>query len=192
MRTTSKDKILEGARKEAELLYPHNIVTIVEKYEIPHSLIINLDQTPLKYIPAMNHTIAKQNFKSVSIARSSDKRSITGTFTITLHGHFLPMQLIYGGKTKQSLPRFKFSDGLSLSCNAKDFSSAMESIKLVNEIVIPYVQSWRNELGKPKQVALVIMNVFQGQITDNVISLLRDNNIHYILVPHIWLNSFNP
>ena len=50
MRTTGKVEIPEGARKEAELLYLHNIVTIVEKYEIPHSLIMNLDQTLLKYI----------------------------------------------------------------------------------------------------------------------------------------------
>ena len=72
MRTTGKAEIPEGARKEAELLYLHNIVTIVEKYKIPHSLIMNLDQTPLKYIPAMNRTVAKQNYKSVSIAGSSD------------------------------------------------------------------------------------------------------------------------
>ena len=143
MRTTGKVEIPEGARKEAELLYLHNIVTIVEKYEIPHSLIMNLDQTPLKYIPAMNHTMAKQNSKSVSIAGSSDKCSIIGTFTITLNGQFLPMQLIYGGKTKQSLPRFKFPDGFSLSCNPKHFSNAMESIKQINEIIITFVQSQR-------------------------------------------------
>ena len=84
MRTTGKVEIPEGAGKEAELLYLHNIVTIVEKYEILHSSIMNSDQPPLKHIPAMNHTMAKQNSKSVSIAGSSDKRSITGTFTITL------------------------------------------------------------------------------------------------------------
>ena len=150
MRTAGKVEIPEGARKGAELLYLHNIVTIVEKYEIPHSLIMNLDQTPLKYIPAMNHTMAKQNPKSVSIAGSSFKRSITGTFTITLNGHFLPMQLIYGGKTKQNPLRFKFPNGFSLSCNPKHFSNAIESIKLINEIIIPYVQSQRKELGKPK------------------------------------------
>ena len=166
MRTTGKVEIPEGARKEAELLYLHKIVKIVEKYEIPHSLIMNLDQTPLKYIPAMNHTMAKQNSKSVSIAGSSDKGSLTGTFTITLNGHFLPMQLIYGGKTKQRLPRFKFPDGFSLSCNPKHFSNAMESIKLINEIIIPYVQSQRKELGIPKQAALVIMDVFRRQITE--------------------------
>ena len=175
MQTTGKVEIPEGARKKAELLYLHNIVTIVEKYKIPHSLIMNLDQTPLKFIPAMNHTMAKQNSKSVSVAGSSGKRSITGTFTITLNGHFLPMQLIYGGKAKQRLPRYKFPDGFSLSCSPKHFSNAMESIKLINEIIIPYVQSQRKELGKSKQAALVIMDVFRGQIIDDVISLLRDN-----------------
>ena len=42
-RTTGKVEILEGGRKAAD-----NIVTIVEKYDIHHSLIMNLDQTPLK------------------------------------------------------------------------------------------------------------------------------------------------
>ena len=114
IRTMGKAEIPEGARKEVELLYIHNIVTIVEKYKIPHSLIMNLDQTHLRYIAAMNHTMANQNSKSVSIAGSSDKRSIIGAFTITLNSHFLSMQLIYTGKRKQSLPRFKFPDGFSL------------------------------------------------------------------------------
>ena len=59
MQTTGKVEIPEGAKKEAELLYLYNIVMIVEKCEIPHSLIMNSDQTPLKYVPAMNHTMAK-------------------------------------------------------------------------------------------------------------------------------------
>ena len=59
MQTTGKVEIPEGARKEAELLYLRNIITIVKKYEILHSLIMDLDQTPLKYIPAINHTMPK-------------------------------------------------------------------------------------------------------------------------------------
>ena len=59
MQTTGKVEIPEGARKEAELLYLRNIITIVKKYKILHSLIMDLDQTPLKYIPAMNHTMPK-------------------------------------------------------------------------------------------------------------------------------------
>ena len=63
MWNTGKAEIPEGSRKEAELLYLHNTVTIIEEYKIPHSLYMNLDQTPLKYIHAMNHTMAKQNSK---------------------------------------------------------------------------------------------------------------------------------
>ena len=151
---------------------------------------MNLDQTSLKFIPAINHTMAKQNSKSVFIAESSEKHSVTGTFTVFLNGHFLPMQLIYGRKTKQSFLRFKFLDGFLLSCNPKHFSNAMESIKLINEIIIPYVQSQRKEIGKPKQATLVIMDVFRGQITDAAIFLLRDNNIHYVLVPNNMTQLF--
>ena len=68
----------------------------------------------------------------------------------------------------------------------------MESIKLINEIIIPYVQSQRKELGKPKQAALVIMDLFRGQITDDVISFLRDSNIHYVLVPNNMTQLFQP
>ena len=68
----------------------------------------------------------------------------------------------------------------------------MESIKLINEIIIPYVQSQCKELGKPKQAVLVIMDVFRGQITDDVISLLRENNIHYVLVPNNMTQLFQP
>ena len=86
-----------------------------------------------------------------------------------MNDHFLPMQLIYGEKTKQSFPRFKFPDGFSLSCNPKHFSNTMESIKLINEIIIACVQIQRKELGKPKQAAFLIMDVFRGQLTNDVI-----------------------
>ena len=192
LRTTGKVEIPEGARKEAELLFLHNIVSVVERYEIPDSLIMNLDQTPLKYIPAMNHTLAKRNSKSVAIVGSTDKRSITGTFVITLDGRFLPMQLIYGGKTQQSLPRFKFPDGFSLSCNPKHFSNTEESIKIIKEVLLPYIEDQRKQLGKPNQSVLLTMDVFRGQITNDVTSLLTKHNVHVVLVPANMTQLFQP
>jgi len=62
MRTTGKVEIPEGARREAELLYLHDIVSTIERHDIPSHLVMNLDQTPLKYIPAMNHTMANWYF----------------------------------------------------------------------------------------------------------------------------------
>ena len=123
---------------------------------------MNLDQTSLKYVSAMNDIMAKKNSSSVPIIGSSDKRSITGTFIVTLDGQFLPMQLIYGGKTLKSLPNFEFPDSFSLSVNPKHFSNNQESIKVVTEIVVPYVENQRKELQKPDQAALLILDVFHG------------------------------
>ena len=36
------------------------------------------------------------------------------------------------------------------------------------------------------------MDVFRGHITDSVISLLTDNNIHYVLVPNNMTQLFQP
>ena len=105
MKTTGRIKIAKGAKKKAQLLYLRDTVSLVNDHNIPDSLILNLDQTKLKYIPSANHTLAKKDSKSTGIAGSGDKRYITGTFTVSLKEGFLSMQLIYGGKTNQSLPR---------------------------------------------------------------------------------------
>ena len=75
----------------------HDIVDIVERY--PISLILNLDRTPLKYVPVGNEMAS-----SITTDGSSDKRCINETFAIMMHGKFLPMYLIYKVKTGQSLP----------------------------------------------------------------------------------------
>ena len=192
MKTTGKVEIPEGAKKEAELLYLHNIVAIVEEHEIPPDLIMNLDQTVLKYVPVLHHTMAKKGAKSVSISGSADKRCITGTFVITLAGDFLPLQLIYDGKTTQSLPRFKFPESFSLSVNPKHFSNTEESIKIINEIVLPYVDKQREKLDTNGQAALLILDVFRGQMTQEVTTLLHKNNILFVTVPNNMTHLFQP
>ena len=89
--TTAKLKIPDGAFKEVQLLFTHDVVSQVGKYNIPDFLIINVDQTPTKYVPVSRSTLAKKNSKAVAIKGSSDKRSITPTFSITFSGKFLPM-----------------------------------------------------------------------------------------------------
>ena len=192
MKTTGKVEIPEGARKEAELMYLHNIVAIVEENKIPQNLIMNLDQTPLKYVPVSHHTMAKKGVKSVSIAGSSDKRCITATFVITLEGDFLPLQLIYSDKTKQSLARYKFPESLSLSVNPKHFSNTEESIKIIEEIALPYVEKEREKLDDPDQATLLILDVFREQMTSEVTNLLRNNNIFFVTVPNNMTYLFQP
>ena len=112
--------------------------------------------------------MAPKSVKHVAIAGLNDRRAITLTLTISLDGKMLPFQVIYGGKTKQSLPKVKFPDGFSLSVNEKHYSNKEEVIKHLNEIVIPYVKRERERLEKPNQHALLVWDVFRGQMVDEV------------------------
>ena len=121
--------------------------------------------------------MAAKGSTNVTIHGCNDKRMISATFVITLAGEFLPIQLIYGGKTLQSLPRYRFPESFSLSVNEKHYSNTDESLKLFNEIIIPYNNSVRSSRDIPDdQYALVIMDVFTGQKTREVLNLLKDNN----------------
>lgn len=192
-KTCAKIDLPESARKEIEYLFLYEIVSKVEKYTIPDCLIINFDQTPLKMVQCGNSTLAKKNSKAVTIVGADDKRSITATFSVTLSGKFLPMQLIYGGKTLQSLPRYKFPEDFSLSVNRKHFSNTTESIKLLNEVIVPYVKKERELKGLDKrQKALVIMDVFTGQMTSEVKEVLEKNDILVTNVPANMTRFYQP
>ena len=166
-------------------------MAIVEENKIPQNLIMNLGQTPLKDVPVSHHIMAKKGVKSVSIAANSDKRCITGTFVITLEGDFLLLQLIYCGKAKQSLPRYKFPESFS-RVNPKHFSSIEESIKSIEEIVLPYVEKEREKFDDPGQAVLLILDVFKGQMTSEVTNLLRNNNIFFVTVPNNMTHHVQP
>ena len=140
--TTAKLELLPRACKEVELVFYHQIVEKVEKHNIPESLTVTFDQTPSEHMLVSTTTLAKRNSKQVRKGGSGDKKAITAIFTITLHGKSLGMQLISGGKTVQSFPRFKFPQEFSLSVNKKHYSNEAESIKLIEEIM-----SSKNEKG---------------------------------------------
>ena len=135
-----------GAQNEAELKFLHQIANQVKKYQILLSLIINFDQNLSKYVQVSSMTMAKRGETNVPIAGASDKRSITATFSIIFHNEFLPMQLIYKGKTNQSLPKVDFPDGFSLSANKTHYSNEEEALKFIDEMILSHVQKERAKL----------------------------------------------
>jgi len=99
--------------------------------------------------------------------------------------------LIYGGKTTQSLPKFKFPSSFSLSINEKHFSNTNESITLIEDIIVPYVISQRKSLGLDEnQYALLILDVFSGQMTEQVQEKLKESRILFVRVPANMTNLF--
>ena len=64
--STAQPEIPECAQKEAELIF---------------HLIINIDQTPLKFAPvSSSQTMATKNFKHVHVTGFSYEQAITGIF----------------------------------------------------------------------------------------------------------------
>ena len=60
----------------------------------------------------------------------------------------------------------------------------------LNHIIIPYIQDKRKEHGLPDDYpALVLYDVFKGQCTANVGSVLQANNILYVLIPPNCINK---
>ena len=71
-------------------------------------MVLNLDQTPLKYVPCGTGTLTQKSSSTVPIKVASDKRMITGTFTISLDGQLLTMQVIYTVKSDRNIPKVDF------------------------------------------------------------------------------------
>ena len=75
-KTASKPEIPQRAKNEAALILQHQIVDLVEKYQIASLMLINIDQTPLKYAPVSNQTMVQKRSKHVAIEGSSYKNAI--------------------------------------------------------------------------------------------------------------------
>ena len=103
---------------------------------------------------------------------------ITATFSIRLTGEFLSIQLIYGGKTIKSIPAVSFPSDFVISVNKQHYSNEKEALNKLENIIIPYVEQQRVSLNLAfDHPALIIMDVFKGQMTCVVRELIRKYHI---------------
>ena len=154
----------------------------IEDCSIPLSMVLNLNQTPLKYVPVASQTLSQKGAKHISIYGVAFKKAITAKFGNT--NKFLLMYLIYGVKIQRSYPNFAFSGLFSLSCNLKHFSNNQELLTLIEEIIIRYLEKeWEKLKLESNHWRLLIIDVFSGQMTDPVLAKLKENYIKLVRVP---------
>ena len=171
--TTRKVEVPDAVKEELGLSLYYDIVQKVTRHNIPPSLTMNLDQTPSKFIPGSKAMQAKIVSSTVPIAGSTEKKAIILTFVIVLNGAFLPIQEICEGKATRYLPRVKFPEAFCLSFNEKQWGNEKESLKIIEDIIVPYVTKEREKLSSPNQPALLIMDVFKGQMTNPCFEEIR-------------------
>ena len=109
--TTKKPKFTVSNFEELKSQYLMDIKAIVTMEEIPDDLLVNWDQTAIKYIPLSNWTMDKEGSKRVEVIGIDNKCQLTATFAASFSGHFLPVQLVYEGKTIKCHPAVEFPEG---------------------------------------------------------------------------------
>ena len=178
---------------EEKFTFQRAISAAISEHDIPTSLVINLDQTPLSYVSPGKYTFSFKGAKNVPIRGVDDKRQITGTFAVTLTGKFLPMQLIYNGKTKRSLPKFKFPNSFSVVFTENHWSNTDKSVEFFEKIIFPYLDKVKKENRYPnEQYSLIVMDFFKGQHNDTLKELCSQNNCEVVIVPHNLTHKFQP
>ena len=110
-----------------------------------------------------------------------DKRQITAIFCGSILGDFLPVQIIYKGKTTRCHPRFPFPTGWHITHSPNHWSTEETMLQYIDHIIVPYVEKVREVVGD--STALVIMDNFKGQVTNSVTNVLEVNNILVVLLP---------
>ena len=119
--------------------------------EIPIELIFNWDQTGVNYVPVSAWTMKKEGSKRVEIVRADDKRQITAVFTVSMAGDFLPVQLIYQGKTSKCLPPYVFPLDWHITYSANHWSNDTTMQGYVDKILLPCIKksSNLNQINRP-------------------------------------------
>ena len=106
----------------------------------------------------------KKGAKIVEIAGVDDWRQDTAVFAATAVGEFLPIQLVYQGKTAASLPPFTSPDDWNVMYTPNRWAKEQTTKTYIEQIILPYVNETRKQLDlEDNHPALVI---FKGQCTE--------------------------
>ena len=128
--------------------------------------------------------MAEHKLKRVEVSGIEDKQQITATFAASLSGSFLPVQLVYQGKTSKCHPSIDCPNNWHITHSPNHWCNESTMILYVQLIIVSYAQKTRKNLGLPdSQSAMVILDEFKGQTTEQVLNLLKQNNINYVIVP---------
>ena len=83
----------------------------------------------------------------MSLKGLHDNSQIAATFVVSATGSFLPIQLIYQGKSKRCLPRFTFPSNFHVTFTQSHWSNLEKCEDLFKVIIFPYLSAKRRSLA---------------------------------------------
>ena len=110
-----------------------------------------------------------------------------------MSGEFLPIQLIYKGKTERCDPKFNFPASFNVTQSPNHWSNEDKAKEILHKVIIPYERNKRSELGLRKnQPWLLIADVFKAHLTEPVKKIVAEESGKMIPVPNNLTHKFQP
>ena len=182
--TTAKSKASEANFAEQKI-FLNDVVATVTMEEIPAELILYWE---LKSCPPW--TMEECGAKHVEMVGVNDKRQIMAVFCGSLKGDFLPVQVIYKGKTPRCHPHFTFPPEWHITHSPRRWSTEQTMVEYLEHIIVPYIDKVRESFAE-ETPALVIMDNFKGQVMEAFLDLLDTHNIYVCCLQHDRRSSTN-
>ena len=129
--TTAKSKASKANFAEQKKTLLNNVLATVNMNKILVKLILNWEQTGIKVVPFSTWTMEEYGSKHVEMVGVTDKRQITAVFCGSLTGNFLPVQIVYKGKTPHGHPHFMFPPGWHITHSLRHWSIEQTMVEYV-------------------------------------------------------------
>ena len=170
------------------------LVSTISQHNVSIFLIVNSDQTGVRYSAGAIETYAPTGSKQVEAVGKDEKRAFTLMVGISMSGEVLPFQVVYTGKTSGSLPtsdapnytkatkELKFH--FEYSGNDTYWSTMATMQSYVTNILAPYFESHRKQLNLPNQLCIWQIDCWSVHQSLEFRSWMRKDypwiRIHYI------------
>lgn len=176
----------------------------IKEEDIPSALYVNSNQIQVVYAQGSNLTWAKTGAKQVSTVGNDEKRAFTVMVSIANDGTMLPLQAIYQGYSKVSRPspsapnyencmnagfHFEYSDMKTY------WSTHGTTHSLVDEIIAPYFEQRKKELGLPQtQKSVWQIDVWSVHRSEEFQTWMKNNHPTIVLnfIPGGCTGLFQP
>jgi hypothetical protein len=152
--------------------------------KIPDSLIINVDEVGVDFVPVPAYTYEMRGARQVPMFGRHDRRQMTMVLGTAAAGDVLPPQLIYRGTTTRCHPKTKFPDGWDLRQTTSHWATKATMLQYVDSVLRPYLSATRARLNlPPDQPALLVLDAFVPHHDALVVAAVERLNCSILQVP---------
>jgi DDE superfamily endonuclease len=187
-RTTAASK-LPSDWEDQGVQMAMRIAANMAQYKVHPSLIINMDQTGIHLVPSSSWTYERKGSDHVAVIGAEDKRQITACIASSMDGNFLPLQLVFQGKTSRCLPPHTPASLASLAhltFSDNHWSSQTTMKEYIEKIIMPYSNRCieLHQLHADAKMILVL-DVWAVHKSEEFRRFLRSQHprIHLVFVP---------